>query len=126
VQLLPGRPELGDRFYRDYLMLAVSASLVAEDVTVEINLAGTVDVEAERKRLEKDLAAARKEAAQTSGKLGNESFMAKAPADVVAKTRQRLADAEADITRLEGRLAALCEYRGRQGTPGWPSGSVPM
>jgi valyl-tRNA synthetase len=86
---------------------AVSASLVAEDVTVEIDLAGTVDVEAERKRLEKDLAAARKEAAQTSGKLGNETFMAKAPADVIAKTRQRLADAAADITRLEGRLAAL-------------------
>jgi valyl-tRNA synthetase len=86
---------------------AVSASLVAEDVTVEIDLAGTVDAEAERKRLDKDLAAARKEVAQTSGKLGNESFVAKAPADVIAKTRQRLADAEADIARLEGRLATL-------------------
>jgi valyl-tRNA synthetase len=86
---------------------AVSASLAAEEVMVEIDLAGTVDVEAERKRLEKDLAAARKEAAQTSGKLGNESFMAKAPADVIAKTRQRLADAEADTVRLESRLATL-------------------
>ncbi|HEX6449212.1 MAG TPA: valine--tRNA ligase [Trebonia sp.] len=86
---------------------AVSASLAVEGVTVELNLAGTVDVEAERKRMEKDLAAARKEVAQATGKLGNESFMAKAPAEVVAKTRQRLADAEADITRLEGRLAAL-------------------
>jgi valyl-tRNA synthetase len=86
---------------------AVSASLAVEGVTVELDLAGTVDVEAERKRMEKDLAAARKEVAQATGKLGNESFMAKAPAEVVAKTRQRLADAEADITRLEGRLAAL-------------------
>jgi valyl-tRNA synthetase len=66
-----------------------------------------VDVEAERKRLEKDLAAARKEAQQTSAKLANSSFTEKAPADVVDKTRQRLAAAEADIARLEGRLAAL-------------------
>jgi valyl-tRNA synthetase len=86
---------------------APSASLAAEGVTVELDLAGTVDVEAERKRLEKDLAAARKEVQQTSAKLANSSFTAKAPADVVEKTRQRLATAEADILRLQGRLAAL-------------------
>jgi hypothetical protein len=33
--------------------------------------------------------------------------MAKAPAGVVAKARERLATAEADIARLEGRLATL-------------------
>jgi len=86
---------------------AVSAALVAEGVTVELDLAGTVDVEAERKRLEKDLAAARREAEQAAAKLGNAAFTDKAPADVVAKTRGRLTAAEADITRLEGRLAAL-------------------
>jgi valyl-tRNA synthetase len=86
---------------------AVSAALAAEGVTVELDLAGTVDVEAERKRLEKDLAAASKEAEQMTAKLGNAAFTGKAPADVVEKTRQRLASAEADITRLQGRLAAL-------------------
>jgi valyl-tRNA synthetase len=86
---------------------AVSASLAAESVTVELDLAGTVDIEAERKRLEKDLAAARKEVAQATAKLGNESFTAKAPAEVVAKTRDRLAGAGADIARLEARLASL-------------------
>jgi valyl-tRNA synthetase len=85
----------------------VSASFEAEGITVEIDLAGTIDVEAERKRMDKDLAAARKEVAQATGKLGNESFMAKAPEAVVANTRQRLAEAEADIARLESRLAAL-------------------
>jgi valyl-tRNA synthetase len=85
----------------------VSASFEAEGLTVEIDLAGTIDVEAERKRMDKDLAAARKEVAQATGKLGNESFMAKAPEAVVANTRQRLAEAEADIARLESRLAAL-------------------
>jgi valyl-tRNA synthetase len=85
----------------------VSASFEAEGITVEIDLAGTIDVAAERKRAEKDLAAARKEVAQATAKLGNESFMAKAPEAVVATTRRRLADAGADIARLEGRLAAL-------------------
>jgi valyl-tRNA synthetase len=85
----------------------VSASLVAEDVTVEIDLAGTVDVAAERARMEKDLAAARKEAAQMAAKLGNSGFTDQAPAGVVAKARQRQADAEADIARLEARLASL-------------------
>jgi valyl-tRNA synthetase len=86
---------------------AASASLEAEGVTVELDLAGVVDVAAERRRMEKDLAAARTEAEQTSRKLGNESFTGKAPAEVVEKTRQRLEAAKADIARLEQRLAAL-------------------
>jgi len=84
-----------------------SASLLAEGLTVELNLAGTVDVAAERKRLEKDLAAARKEATQMSAKLANPAFTEKAPADVIEKSRARLATAEADIATLESRLAAL-------------------
>jgi valyl-tRNA synthetase len=85
----------------------VSASLAVEGVTVEIDLAGTVDVAAERARMEKDLAAARKEAAQMAAKLSNSGFTDQAPAAVVAKSRQRQADAEADIARLEARLASL-------------------
>jgi valyl-tRNA synthetase len=86
---------------------AASASLAAEDITVELDVAGAVDVAAERRRLEKDLAAARSEAEQAERKLGNADFTAKAPAAVVDKTRQRLAAAQSDIARLEQRLAAL-------------------
>jgi valyl-tRNA synthetase len=85
----------------------VSASLEAEGALVELDLAGVVDIAAERRRMEKDLAAARAEAAQTTAKLGNASFTGKAPADIVEKTRQRLEAATADIARLEQRLAAL-------------------
>jgi len=84
-----------------------TASVVAENVTVELDTAGVIDVAAERRRIEKDLAAARTEAEQAQRKLANESFLARAPAEVVAKTRDRLGAAQADIDRLTGRLAAL-------------------
>jgi valyl-tRNA synthetase len=86
---------------------AASAALSAEGITVELDLAGTVDVAAERRRLERDLAAARKEAQSMTAKLGNEAFTAKAPADVIEKSRARLATAEADVARLESRIAGL-------------------
>jgi valyl-tRNA synthetase len=86
---------------------AASASLAAEDITVELDVAGAVDVAAERRRLEKDLSVARSEAEQAERKLANADFTAKAPAAVVAKTRQRLDAALAEIARLGDRLAAL-------------------
>ncbi|MEU7738184.1 valine--tRNA ligase, partial [Streptomyces griseus] len=75
--------------------------------TVALDLSGTIDVPAERKRLTKDLEAAQKEKAQATGKLGNEAFLAKAPDNVVDKIRGRLAKAEADIERIGAQLAAL-------------------
>ncbi len=86
---------------------AATASVLAEGITVELDTAAGIDVAAERRRLDKDLAAARKEADQAGRKLANESFLAKAPADVVAKTRARLEAAHADVERITGRLAVL-------------------
>ena len=86
---------------------AASAALEVEGITVELDVAGVIDVAAERRRMEKDLAAARSEAEQAARKLGNAEFTAKAPAAVVAKTRQRLEVANADIARIEQRLGML-------------------
>jgi valyl-tRNA synthetase len=84
-----------------------TATVIAEQVTVELDTAAGIDVAAERRRLDKDLQAARKEAEQTERKLANDSFLAKAPPEVVAKTRDRLAAATADIERISGRLQDL-------------------
>jgi len=84
-----------------------TASLDAEGVTVELDTAAAIDVAAERRRMEKDLAAARKEADQAERKLANDAFLTKAPADVVEATRRRRDAAEADVARISGRLAAL-------------------
>jgi valyl-tRNA synthetase len=76
-------------------------------VVVELDTSGTVDVAAERRRLEKDLAAAEKELKGTSAKLDNEAFLAKAPADVVDKIRDRRAVATDEVERIKTRLASL-------------------
>jgi valyl-tRNA synthetase len=76
-------------------------------VTVEFDLSGAIDVAAERARLSKDLVAAEKERRVNAGKLGNAAFTDKAPEPVVAKVRERLAAAEADIARITAALEAL-------------------
>jgi valyl-tRNA synthetase len=84
-----------------------TASVQAEGVTVELDTASVIDIGAERRRIEKDLAAATEEVDRTRRKLGNPGFTGKAPAAVVDKTRQRLVTAEAEIEVLQARLAAL-------------------
>jgi valyl-tRNA synthetase len=78
-------------------------------VTVELDTRGVIDVDAERARLAKDRAVAAREADQARAKLDNQSFVAKAPPQVVEKMRARLADAEADLERIDAALAALSD-----------------
>ena len=76
-------------------------------VVVELDTSGTIDVAAERRRLEKDLAAAQKEFASTAAKLDNAEFLAKAPQDVVNKIRDRQRVAGEEVDRITARLAGL-------------------
>ena len=72
-----------------------------------MDTSGTVDVAAERRRLEKDLATAQKDLGATAAKLGNEALLAKAPGDVVDKIRERQKLAQEETDRITARLAAL-------------------
>ena len=84
-----------------------SASVEIGAMKVELDLSGTVDVVAERVRLEKDLLTAQKDMKTAEVKLSNEGFMAKAPANVVAEIKERMAATSADIERITAQLAAL-------------------
>ena len=84
-----------------------SASVEIGSMKVELDLSGTVDVVAERARLEKDLITAQKDMKTAEVKLSNEGFMAKAPADVVTEIKERMAATSADIERITAQLAAL-------------------
>ncbi|WP_433686975.1 valine--tRNA ligase [Micromonospora carbonacea] len=77
------------------------------EVSVALDTRGSIDVAAERARLTKDRAAAEKEVAQARAKLDNPAFVGKAPEPVVAKIRERLATAEADLVRIDAALEAL-------------------
>ena len=86
---------------------SVEVSLPSGNVHVELDLSGTVDLAAERKRLEKDLAVARKELAGCEAKLGNPNFTDKAPAEVVEKIRARRDVATTEIDRITKRLESF-------------------
>ncbi len=85
----------------------VEVRLSGATVTVELDTSGAVDLDAERRRLEKDLAAAEKELAGTTAKLGNEAFLAKAPEPVVVKIKDRQEVAASEVARIGARLAEL-------------------
>lgn len=76
-------------------------------VGVALDTRGSIDLAAERARLTKDRAAAEKEVAQARAKLDNPAFIGKAPEPVVAKIRDRLATAEADLVRIDAALETL-------------------
>jgi valyl-tRNA synthetase len=78
-----------------------------DDLVLRLPLAGVVDVEAWRAKQHKRLAAQRAEAQRSRGKLGNERFVAGAPAEVVAEERRRLAEAERLIGAIEASLAQV-------------------
>jgi valyl-tRNA synthetase len=84
-----------------------SAKCEAAGVTIEFDLTGSIDVVAERARLEKDLATATKDKQTAEVKLNNQGFMAKAPENVLVEIRERLVKTTADIERITAALAAL-------------------
>lgn len=86
---------------------SIELRLSQATITVELDTSGTVDKDAERKRMEKDLKAATKELETTGKKLANKNFLAKAPEAVVAKIHQRRAIAEDEVQRISARLADL-------------------
>jgi valyl-tRNA synthetase len=93
------RMELGE--------ITASAKCEAAGVVVEFDLTGSIDVVAERQRLEKDLATASKDKQTAEVKLNNQGFMAKAPENVVVEIRERLEKTTSDIARITAALAGL-------------------
>ena len=85
---------------------------VAGGVEIYLPLKGLIDVEKETARLAKERDGLVNEIARTEGKLANEKFVAKAPAEVVAKEREKLSAAEEKKRVVEERLrylTTLCE-----------------
>lgn len=86
---------------------SLEVRLTGGTVTVELDTSGTVDIAAERRRLEKELAAAQKELAGCTAKLSNEAFLAKAPDAVVENIKARKQFAEEEVQRVGARLSDM-------------------
>jgi valyl-tRNA synthetase len=89
--------------------VAVGAALSqpVDDLVLRLPLAGVVDVEVWKAKQRKRLETQQAEAQRSRGKLGNQRFVAGAPAEVVAEERRRLAEAERLIGAIEASLAQV-------------------
>lgn len=77
-----------------------TVTIVTDDATVYIPMDELVDKKAEIARLTKEMEAAKKQLAQCTGKLNNQGFLSKAPANVVEGVK-------ADAERLSDRIALI-------------------
>ena len=94
--------EVADSFELDGAVCIVTA-----DAKIYIPMGELVDLEAEKARLNKELAAVEKDLAFVNGKLSNENFIAKAPAAVVEAQREQKARYEEKIAMLKESIAKL-------------------
>ena len=69
-----------------------SAQIVVDEATIALPLRGVIDFAEEQARLDKELEKIAKETGSIEGRLANKGFVAKAPAEVIEETRQRLVD----------------------------------
>ncbi len=84
-----------------------AAAAVVGNLRILIPMAGLIDLDAERTRLDKEIARIRGEIRKCEGKLGNTNFVDHAPAAVVDQERSRLADWNAHLEALLGQLERL-------------------
>ncbi|MCA9099782.1 MAG: valine--tRNA ligase [Planctomycetales bacterium] len=85
----------------------MSASFRCQGIEVFVDLAGLIDVEAEIARLEKSRTDLLGQIASKEKKLANESFVSRAPAEVVQKERDRLAELTAEAAAVAENLGKL-------------------
>ncbi|MBQ2904426.1 MAG: valine--tRNA ligase [Clostridia bacterium] len=94
--------EVADEFELDG-----AVNIVTQDAKIYIPMGELVDFEAEKARLNKELAAVQKDLDFVNNKLSNENFVAKAPANVVAAQREQAAKYTEKIAMLKESIAKL-------------------
>jgi valyl-tRNA synthetase len=84
-----------------------SPAAVAIVGTTKLMLKVEIDVKAERERLTKEITRLEGEINKANGKLSNESFVARAPAEVVAQEKERVANFSATLAKMREQIAKL-------------------
>jgi valyl-tRNA synthetase len=86
---------------------AAAAAAVAVVGEARLCLFMEVDVAAEKVRLGKEVTRLESEIGKANGKLSNEAFVAKAPPAVIDQERKRVADFEANLSKMKSQLLQL-------------------
>jgi valyl-tRNA synthetase len=86
---------------------ASAATAVVGGHELHVVLEGVLDVAKERERLDRELERVRKSVSFLEGRLGNEGFVARAPAALLEKSRAELAADRETLAKLETARAAL-------------------
>ena len=98
---------LEDVVFHDNEFVKGTARTSVQGMDVGLPLAGILDFDAERARLNKEIKAGEAEMAKINGKLSNSAFLAKAPEAVVDENRRRFAEEEGRVTALKAALSRL-------------------
>jgi valyl-tRNA synthetase len=86
-----------------------SATALCGVMKILVPMAGLIDVDAERQRLEKNRARVLSGLGRAQGKLANKKFLANAPDDVVAKEQAKLESMQREISQFDEQLSRLDE-----------------
>jgi len=86
-----------------------AAQAVIDEATLVLPLAGIIDLDKERARLNKEIEKNASEVEKIDRKLGNAQFLEKAPDEVVEEQRERRAEAQAAIEKLQQALARVAD-----------------
>ena len=91
------------------MLFRSSATALAGDLEILVPMAGLIDISAELGRLDREIDKLSGEVKKLSGKLGNEQFVTNAPAEVVAKERDKLSDMQGSLEQLSAKRNAIAE-----------------
>ena len=80
--------------------MTLFSAYYGEEIAYSV-LKGVVDKEQELRRIDKEIDARKNDVARGEKKLSNQAFVGKAPAEVIGKERQKLADAKSELQKLE-------------------------
>ena len=82
----------------------LAATGLAGQMEVLVPMAGLIDKAAETARLNKEIDRLGKETERLRGKLANDKFVSSAPADIVQKEKDKLAEAEGALAKLRDQI----------------------